>query len=145
VLSLFMITKLKEVGELGDADLMDNYVTYLAGLFRSVRFGAADAHGRANFAQFAFFQERGAFSRDSTTGTYRVDLAKMQSAINAYCDKVLTIQGDGDYAGAVAFLSKAGEMDPQLKTDIAGLASADIPTDIVFKQGIQVLGTTPAR
>jgi hypothetical protein len=139
VLGLFMITKLKGMGELGEADLMDNYVTYLAGLFRSVRFGAANAHGRANLAEFTFFKERGAFSRDSTTGTYRVDPAKMQAAVDAFSTKVLTLQGDGDYAGVDAFLPKAEAMDPQLKKDLQGLDSTDIPTDIVFKQGMEVL------
>jgi len=139
VLGLFMIMKLKEMGELGEADLMDNCVTYLAGLFRSVRFGAASAHGRANLAEFTFFKEQGAFSRDSTSGTYRVDLAKMQAAVDAFSTKVLTLQGNGDYAGVEAFLPKADRMDPQLKKDVEGLASADIPTDIVFKQGMEVL------
>jgi hypothetical protein len=139
VLGLFIITKLKEKGELGNADLMDNFVTFMASLFRSVRFGGADAHGRANLAQFDFSKARGAFTRDDATGTYRVDADKMQAAIDAYCETVLKIQGDGDYAGAVAFLPKAGEMDPTLKADLEGLATADIPTDIVFKQGMEVL------
>ena len=139
VLSLFMITRLKGMGELKDTELMDHYVTYLAGLFRSVRFGAASAHGRANLAQFHFFKEQGAFSRDSNTGTYRVDFAKMQKAIDAFSEKVLKLQGDGDYAGVEAFLPKPEQMDPQLRKDLAGLASADIPTDIVFKQGMDVL------
>ena len=139
VLGLFLVTKLQAMGELGKADLMDNYVTYLAGLFRSVRFGAASAHGRANLAEFNFFKEQGAFSRDSTSGTYRVDFARMQAAIGAFSAKVLTLQGDGDYAGVVAFLPKADQMDPQLRRDLEGLASADIPTDIVFRQGMDVL------
>jgi hypothetical protein len=147
VLGLFLVTQLHGMKELGDADLMDNYVTYLAGLFRSVRFGAADAHGRANMAQFDFFKAAGAFSRDETTGTYRVDLEKMRAAIDAYSEKVLRIQGDGDYDAAVAFLPGAGTMDPQLKADLEALASADIPTDVVFQQGMEVLeaGATPAR
>ncbi len=140
VLGLFLATRLKDLNELPDADLMDNYVTYLAGLFRSVRFGAADAHGRANMAQFAFFQQRGAFSRDSTDGTYRVDPQKMKDAIDAYSAKVLTMQGDGDYAAVAQFLPQPDAMDPQLKKDLAGLARADIPTDIVFRQGLDVLG-----
>jgi hypothetical protein len=142
VLGLFLVTKLKAMGELGDADLMDNYVTFLASLFRSVRFGAADAHGRANLAEFNFFKDHGAFSRDAATGAYRVDAEKMRAAIDAYSQKVLTMQGDGDYAAAGAFLPKAGEMDAQLRKDLDGLAAADIPTDIVFRQGMDVLGAS---
>jgi hypothetical protein len=147
VLGLFMVTKLKERGELGEADVMDNYVTFLAGLVRSVRFGAASPHGRANLAQFDFFKERGAFSRDAATGTYRVDADQMRAAVEAYCDKVLRLQGDGDYAGAAAFLPKPGEMDPELAQDLAALESANIPTDIVFRQGMEVLleGLAAAR
>jgi hypothetical protein len=147
VLGLYLVTQLHDMKELGNADLMDNYVTFLAGIFRSVRFGAADAHGRANLAQFEFFKAAGAFSRDAATGTYRVDADKMRSAINAYCEKVLRIQGDGDYAAAVAFLPKSDSMDLQLKAELDGLATANIPTDVVFKQGMDVLqaGAAPAR
>ena len=144
VLGLFLVVKLKEMRELGEADLMDNYVTFLAGLFRSVRFGAADAHGRANLAEFNFFKERGAFSRDSASGTWRVDPEKMRAAINAYSETVLKLQGDGDYAGVQAFLAKESLMDPQLKTELDALATADIPTDIVFKQGMEVLNAAAA-
>ncbi len=139
VLGLYMVCKLKEKGELGDADLTDNFVTFLAGLFRSIRFGATEAHGRANLAQFLFFQQQGAFTREPATGTYRVDVPKMQAAMNAMSEKILKLQGDGDYDGVVRFLPKKGSMDPTLAADLARLADADIPTDIVFKQGIEVL------
>ena len=139
VLGLYMVGKLKEKGELGDADLTDNFVTFLASLFRSIRFGATEAHGRANLAQFLFFREMGAFTRDAATGTYRVDPPKMRAAMNAMSEKILKLQGDGDYDGVVAFLPKKGAMDETLAKDLARLASADIPTDVVFKQGIEVL------
>ena len=70
ILGLYMITRLHERGELGDADLMDYYVTFLASIFRSVRFGAASAHGLANMVRFNFFEQAGAFERDAQTGTY---------------------------------------------------------------------------
>jgi len=139
VLGLYMVAKLKEKGELGEADMTDNFVTFLAGLFRSIRFGATEAHGRANLAQFLFFQRMGAFTRDAATGTYRVDVPKMQAAMNALSEKILKLQGDGDYDGVVLFLPKKGTMDETLAADLARLASADIATDVVFKQGIEVL------
>jgi Peptidase family M49 len=145
ILGLYMVSKLKDKGELGDADLMDNFVTYLAGIFRSVRFGATEAHGRANMAQFEFFKQMGAFTRDDATGTYRVDLPKMQAAMNALSEKILKLQGNGDYAGVTAFLPKKGEMDATLKSDLDRLASAEIPTDITFKQGMDVLETAAAK
>jgi len=142
VLGLYMVAKLKVKGELGGADMTDNYVTYLASLFRSIRFGATEAHGRANLAQFLFFQQMGAFMRDPATGTYRVDPPKMEAAMNALSEKILKLQGDGDYDGVVAFLPKKGTMDETLAKDLARLAEADIPTDVVFKQGIDVLQGT---
>ncbi len=135
ILGLYMITRLHASGELGDTDLLDNYVTFLAGIFRSVRFGGASAHGRANLAQFGFFKEHGAFAHDTATGTYRVELDKMKSAVDALAEKILRLQGDGDYAGVVEFLPDGGAMDPELTADLERLASADIPTDIVFRQG----------
>lgn len=99
ILGLYMITRLHQRGELKGQDLNDNYATFLAGIFRSVRFGASSAHGRANAAQFSFFQERGAFSRDSATGRYRVDFPKMRSAVDSLAGLILRFQGDGDYEG----------------------------------------------
>ena len=72
VLGLYMITRLHEKGEVSGS-LEDYYVTFLTGIFRSVRFGAASAHGRANMLRFNFFADRGAFTRDAD-GRYRVDM-----------------------------------------------------------------------
>ena len=138
VLGLYMVTKLHEQGELGDADLRDNYVTFLASIFRSVRFGASSAHGRANMARFNFFAERGAFARDST-GAYRVDVGRMRDAMNALSEHILRLQGHGDYAGATAFMEEQGTIGPDLQRSLDRLSSAGIPVDIVFEQGMSVL------
>jgi Peptidase family M49 len=140
ILGLFMITKLAEKGELDKSKLMDNYVTFLAGILRSVRFGASDAHGKANMVRFNFFKQRGAFSRDATTGRYRVDFDKMTAAMNALSDKLLTIQGNGDYAVAKQFNEQMGNVDAELAGDLQRLQNANIPTDITFEQGLEVLG-----
>jgi hypothetical protein len=139
VLGLFMVTKLTERGELPGEELTDNYVTFLAGLFRSVRFGASDAHGVANMATFNFFQGMGAFTRDEATGKYRVDLAKMQLAVNALSEKILRLQGDGDYAGVAQFMTTQGVIGDTLEHDLARLGKLGIPVDIVFEQGADVL------
>ena len=140
VLGFYMVTKLHEQAELGEADLMDNYVTFIAGIFRSVRFGASSAHGRANMAAFNFFQDRGAFARDSTTGTYRIDRAKMTEAMTALSEQILRFQGDGDYAGVVEFNQRLGVIRPALQADLDRLRSKSIPVDIIFEQGMEVLG-----
>lgn len=137
VLGLYMVTKLKEEGEL-DTNLMDDYVSFLASIFRSVRFGAGDAHGQANVVRFNYFRERGAFSRDEATGTYRVNAEKMQKAVNSLSEKILRLQGNGDYEAVNAFVEKYGQVGPQLQADLDRLGS--IPVDITFEQGKAVLG-----
>jgi hypothetical protein len=139
VLGLYMVTQLNRQGELGHEDLLNNYVTFLGGLFRSVRFGASDAHGRANMATFNFFAEQGAFTRDARTGRYRVDFPKMQQAVNALSEKILRLQGTGDYAGVGEFMATSGIVKPQLQHDLGRLSTAGIPVDIVFVQGMSVL------
>lgn len=134
ILGLHMITRLHDQGEFGDADLMDNYVTFLAGIFRSVRFGATSAHGIANLLRFNFFQQAGAFSRDETTGAYRVNLDKMQAAVQSLSEKILRLQGDGDYDAAVQFIEETALMSPALEADLDRLAVAGIPVDVVFEQ-----------
>lgn len=140
ILGLYMITRLHEAGELGRVDLMDNYVTFMAGIFRSVRFGASSAHGKANMVRFNFFQEQGAFVRDTETGTYSVDFERMVEAMSALSNLLLTLQGDGDYEGARELTDKKGIISSQLQADLDRLTNAEIPVDIVFSQGVSELG-----
>ncbi len=139
VLGLYMIDALSRQGELDEAKLMDGYVTFLAGILRSVRFGASDAHGKANMVRFNFFAEHGAFTRDAD-GRYRVDFAKMREAMNALSAKLLTVQGDGDYAQAKRMTDTMGTIKPELAADLAKLKDAKIPVDIRFEQGPETLG-----
>ena len=136
ILGLHMVTQLHARGELGDADLMDNYVTFLGGLFRSIRFGASSAHGIANLVRFNFFQEHGAFSRDGATGAYRVNFDQMQKAVDALSEKILRLQGDGDYEGVSRLFREMGQIGPMLRKDLGRLGSAGIPVDVVFEQGM---------
>jgi hypothetical protein len=139
ILGLFMLTKLHQRGELKDQELDDNYVTFLASIFRSIRFGASNAHGQANAAQLSFFQDRGAFTRDPATGRYRVDFPRMQAAVDALAGQILQFQGNGDYAGVSRFMKERGQLSPELQGDLARLGSRGIPVDIVFEQGTGVL------
>ncbi len=143
VLGLYIITELHRQGELGDSDLMDNYVTFLASIFRSIRFGAASAHGIANTIRFNFFQEQGAFSRDDATGAYRINGDQVKAAVAALSERILRYQGDGDYSGVVAFVEQYGRIGTVLQQDLDRLSTAGIPVDIVFKQGVEVLGLVP--
>ncbi len=139
ILGLYMITRLQQQGELEQVNLDDNYVTFLAGIFRSIRFGASSAHGRANAAQFSF-EERGAFARDSNSGRYRVNFPKMRTAVDQLAEQVLRFQGDGDHAAVSRFMSERGRLSPQLQQDLERLGTRGIPVDIVFEQGVDVLG-----
>lgn len=140
VLGLYMISWLHERGELPDASLMDYYVTFMTGIFRSVRFGASSAHGRANMVRFNYFRDREAFARDPGTGHYRVDPVKMRAAIDALSAEILTLQGSGDYEGAAALTASMGDVGPALQADLDRLNAARIPVDVVFRQGADVLG-----
>jgi len=138
ILGLYMITRLHEKGQLGGS-LEDYYVTFLTGIFRSVRWGAAEAHGQANMVRFNYFADRGAFSRDAN-GHYRVDMAKMRKAMDELSADILKLQGDGNYAGVKQLLGQLGVIPPQLSADLARLGARNIPVDVRFEQGKTVLG-----
>lgn len=140
ILGLYMVQKLREKGEITEGELMDDYVTFLTGIFRSVRFGASSAHGKANMIRFNFFEQAGAFSRDEVTGTYRVNRPEFEQAVRDLANRLLVLQGDGDYAAVDAFVTQMGNVGPQLQADLDRLSAASIPVDIVFEQGVQVLG-----
>ena len=140
VLGLYMVTALYDKGELGNVDLRDYYVTFMTSVFRSIRFGASSAHGKANMVRFNFFVENGAFVRDAETGRYSVDFERMREAMANLSRLLLTLQGDGDYKGALELTNTKGIIGEQLQADLDRLTRADIPVDIVFNQGVAELG-----
>ncbi len=140
ILGLWCVYQLNEMGEMGEKDMMDNFVTFMAGIFRSVRFGAASAHGKANMMRFYYFEEAGAFTRDEASGTYRVDFEKMKAAMLGLAEHILVIQGNGDYAAAQKELDEKGFIREALQNDLDRIGEAGIPRDIVFEQGPEVLG-----
>ncbi len=139
MLGLYLVTKLNEMGEFNDTDLMDNYVTFMAGIFRSVRFGASSAHGMANMLRFNYFLEKGAFTRHEN-GTYEVNFEAMKTASVELINKILTIQGDGDYDAASKWIEEKGNIPALLQSDLDRVNALGIPSDIYFEQGPQVLG-----
>ena len=139
IMGLWLVVKLREMGEITDGELMDNYVTFFAGIFRSSRFGTASAHGKANMMRFAFFREQGAFTK-TDDGYYTVNADKMETAINILVDKILSMQGEGDYEAAKAWIAKDGIVSPDLQADLDKLNQGGIPVDIVFVQGPDVMG-----
>jgi len=140
IIGLFLVTKLNEMGEFEDKDLMDNYVTFMASIFRSIRFGVTSAHGVANMVRFNYFKEAEAFTRNEENGTYRVNFEKMQKAMNDLGGLILEMQGEGDYEGAQMLIEENGGIGAMLQNDLDRITEAGIPVDIRFNQGPKVLG-----
>ncbi|MEN8227983.1 MAG: Zn-dependent hydrolase [Bacteroidota bacterium] len=140
ILSLYLITRMHEQGMLGERDLMDNYVTFMASIFRSIRFGVASSHGKANMIRFYYFQELGAFTKDLGTGTYQVNFEKMQNAMNNLASLILITQGNGEYELAKELVKEKGFIREELQADLDRLKELSIPVDIVFNQGPELLG-----
>ena len=134
IMGLYLVTRLYEMGELTEGEVMDNYITFFAGIFRSSRFGAASSHGKANMMRFNYFEELQAFTRNED-GTYTVNFDKMQEAMISLMQKIIYMQGDGDYDAAKAWVEAAAMVPPQLQADLDRLNSSNIPVDITFKQG----------
>lgn len=142
ILGLYMVTQLYRQGILNEGKLEDYYTTFLAGIFRSVRFGASSAHGKANMIRFNYFQQKGAFNRDDK-GLYGVNMDKMEQAMGDLSELILRLQGNGDYQGVDQLFKQQGNVGAQLAADLARLQKTNIPVDITFKQGKKVLGLMP--
>lgn len=138
IVGLYLIEQLLQKGAL-EGDLKNYYTTFIASIFRSVRFGAGEAHGMANMIRFNYFKEHGAFER-LDDGTYKVNFDKMKTAVDSLSNLILTLQGNGDYAAVAKLVQEKGKIGPQLQKDLDRLNKANIPVDVVFKQGVKVLG-----
>ena len=140
ILGLHLVTQLLARKDLRDTTVAQHYVTFVAGILRSVRFGTADAHGKANMIEFNWFADHGAFARDAASGRYRVDVARARAATESLAARILKIQGDGDYALAKRVVAEEGVVRPDLQADLQKLGARAIPVDVAFEQGAQVLG-----
>ncbi len=138
ILGLYMVQQLHKKGEI-DGDMKDYMTTFMAGIFRSVRFGASSAHGKANMIRFNFFKEKDAFTKNED-GTYKVNFDKMETAMRDLSNLILTLQGNGDYDGVANLVAEKGIIPVDLQADLDKLSNENIPVDVVFEQGISVLG-----
>ena len=138
ILGLFMVTKLVEMGEITNITSEDAIATYIAGILRSVRFGAASSHGKANMMCFNYMEKAGAFTRDDK-GQYVIDFEKAKEAMNGWAALILKTQGDGDVEFATKYRAENGNITPALQADLDKINSAGIPRDIRFIQGVDVL------
>jgi hypothetical protein len=128
VMGVYNILFMMDKGELPKAERAQLFATYMAGVFRAVRWGAGEAHGRGAALQYGYLKEKGAFSWDAAARRYRVNDAAMQAGIAALVADLVKLQGDGDYAGMNAFFDKYARLDAEAQSVIATLK--DIPVDI---------------
>ena len=138
ILGLYMVNQLLKKGELTGTQ-EDYFVTFLAGILRSVRFGASSAHGQANMIAFNYFAENGAFEK-TANGRYKVNVAKMEKTMNSLSELILTLQGNGDYDGVKKLYADKGIIHDDLQKDLDVLKTKNIPVDVVFEQGPKMLG-----
>ena len=138
ILGLYMVQQLHKKGEV-DGELKEYMTTFMASIFRSVRFGASSAHGKANMIRFNYFQEKGAFSKNED-GTYKVNFDQMEVAMKDLSSLILTLQGNGDYDGVATLVAEKGSISAELQADLDKLKAANIPVDVIFNQGVEVLG-----
>ncbi len=139
ITGLYLITQLHEMGELSENELVDNYVTFLAGIFRSVRFGVASAHGKANMMEFHYLLENEAISRNDD-GEYAIDFDRMKEVVADLSGMIIETQGDGNYDFAKNWIEEKAVVGEDLQSDLNRVNEAGIPKDIVFDQGKDVLG-----
>jgi len=136
VVGVYCIPLLMEKGWIPRDKAKEVYTTYLAGMFRAMRFGGTEAHGLGTLIQFNYLREKGAFVHDPAAGTFRVDFAKVRDAVRDLAARFLVLEGDGDYDQVARFVKQYGQMDALTRETIEKLK--DIPVDIepIFRIGI---------
>ncbi|HEX9955144.1 MAG TPA: hypothetical protein VGB48_08030 [Allosphingosinicella sp.] len=128
VMGVYNILFMMDRGELPAVEREEALATYFAGIFRAVRFGTDEAHGRGAAMQYSYLQEKGAFVWDERAGRYRVDYRKLEAGIRELTAVLVRFQGNGDYAGTKAFFERYARLDDRARAVLA--TTAHIPTDI---------------
>ena len=138
IMGLYLVQQFHNKGEL-EGDLKANYMTFVASIFRSIRFGTASAHGKANMVRFNYLIDQGALVR-TENGQYRINFEKLEKAMVDLLNTIIVIQGDGDYDRAKNMIEEMGMVKDKLAKDLKSLEKANIPVDIVYDQGKSNLG-----
>jgi len=128
VVGLYGLKWLVDRGDLPKEKLNGYYASEVAGIFRTVRFGVAEAHGRAEIMEFNFYSERGAIARDAASGRYAIDFGRMPEAVAALAKELLEQEATGDRARVEAWFAKYGAIPPDLAKALE--AASDVPVDI---------------
>ena len=128
VVGMVCLKWLADHGAITKAQLEEDYISYVAGNFRTIRFGVAEPHGRGEMMEFNYLLERGAVTRDAASGRYTVVLEKMPAALAALAKELLEQEATGDRARTLAWFAKYAVLPDHLKRAFDGLS--DIPVDI---------------
>jgi hypothetical protein len=128
IVGLFGLKWLVDHGDVEPQKLSGYYISYVAGIFRTVRFGVAEAHGRAQMMEFNFLAARGVLVRDAASGRYGIDLARMPGAVADLVTELLQQEASGDRARAEAWFATYGAMPDELARALE--AAHDVPVDI---------------
>lgn len=139
IVGLNLVCNLIEKGEITDITVEEAITTYIVGLLRSVRFGAAEAHGIANMMCYNYLFDNGAFTRNGN-GTYHINYDKARKAIDGWIALILKTQAEGDFDFASQYSKDYGKITPELQKDLDKINKSGIPRDIRFNQGLDVLG-----
>lgn len=139
IIGLNLVCNLIEKGEITDITVEEAITTYIVGLLRSVRFGAAEAHGIANMMCYNYFFENGAFTRNGN-GTYHINYDKARKAMEGWIALILKTQAEGNFEFASQYSKDYGKITPELQNDLDRINKSGIPRDIRFNQGLDVLG-----
>ena len=131
ILGLFMVSSLIDMGEITDITKEQSIATFIAGIVRSVRFGFASSHGKANMMCYNYMEQHGAFSRNEE-GKWVVDFERAEEAINSWAELIIRTQATGDIEFASAYSKENAAITPALEADIEKVNGAGIPRDIVF-------------
>ena len=132
ILGLFMVSKLIDMGEITDITKEESIATFIAGIVRSVRFGFASSHGKANMMCYNYMEDHGAFTRNAE-GKWVIDFEKATESINSWANLILETQATGNFEFAKEYSSKNASIREALAADIEKVNNAGIPRDIVFE------------
>jgi hypothetical protein len=127
VCGMFSLKWLIDHGALPKEKLQEFYASYVGGIFRTVRFGTAEAHGQAEMMEFNYLSERGAIRRNAN-GRYAIDFEKIPGALADLAKELLETEATGDRERAENWFKKYGQMPEDLKTALK--AALDVPVDV---------------
>ncbi len=131
ILGLFMVCNLVDMGEITDITKEEALATFITGIVRSVRFGFASSHGKANMMCYNYMYEQGAFSRNAE-GKYVIDFDKARAAVDSWANLIIKTQATGDFEFAQKYSAEHANISAELEADIAKVNGAGIPRDIRF-------------